>query len=872
MTKMSSALYETSLSAMKSLEFLQNLAASLLLAVSATAAAQTVNPPIAVGTDAAAIGVNPVTNKIYVANQGSNSVTVIDGATNSTVTIPVGTAPRHIGINPETNRIYVGNYISANTSVIDGSVDAVVATLATGGAGWMAVNPLTNRTYSLRPSTADEVNVLEGDTYPLTSATRSYTPVALAINPVNNYLYIVHQTTGDIVALDMTNNVPYPPRVCPDGLGGIRPFDEHEENPPPCINVPDTPVAVAVNPVTGKAYAVSSTATDQVSVINGTNHTFVSLTPPGVGSIAKAIAVNPLTNKIYAAFDASVVVIDGATNAMTVIPSGTGGSGPVGLGINMSTNRIYVPNANGTMTVINGADNTTSSLAIPAGARAVAVNPVTNTVYALAGGTVTPVDGSASDPAHPTGITTSIAALAGNNTNPDGAITLSVANSFTPAPLSATRKVYFQIDSVDGAWRTASGSGPYTASFTGLSEGTHTIYAFATNGLDAPNINTQPQHTPLVGNIASYTFTVSAAVPPAPQAGLSATSLDFGAQSMGTTSPPRAVTLTNTGGGTLTVSGIAASSQFGQSNDCESLGAGQSCTINVTFTPAVADGSLNSTVAVTGSLAISSNAAGSPSSVSLGGTAEKSLVTHYYYSILRRDADAGGKAYWQSEAQRLASLGANPIEAVFAMASAFYNSSEYAALARDNNGYVTDLYRTFFNRDPDAGGLSYWSSQLSSGMPREVVLLWFMFSPEFRTFAEGIFGNTAARAEVDTVMDFYRGILGRLPDADGYTHWVQQLRTAQCQGAGAVYGVIETISASFLSSAEYGARGRTYPQLVGDLYNAFLRRGGDLSGVQFWINELSSGRQTPHQVRQAFISTPEFNSRVNAIISQGCMQ
>lgn len=853
---------------MRIASFFRGLAASTCFLVS-LAHAQTASPPIPVGANPVAIGINPVTNKVYVANQDSNTVTVIDRAAGTTKTIAVGTAPMHIGINSETNRIYVGNITSANVSVIDGATDAVAVTLATGGAGWTAVNPLTDRAYVLRYGNGDEVNVLQGDAYALTSATRSYTPTALAINPVNNYLYIVHQTTGDIVALDMTSTVPYPRRVCPDGAGGIRPFDEHEANPPACINVPDVPVAVAVNPVTNKIYAISSAASAQVSVISGTNHTFTSLTPPGVGPVAKAIAVNPLTNRIYAAFDASVVVIDGATNAMTVIPSGAAGAGPVAIGINMSANRIYVPNANGTMTVINGADNSTAVLAIAPGARAVAVNPATNTVYVL-GTAVTPVAGAAGDPEQPTGIVTTFTALAGNTAGPSGAISLSVANSFTPAPLSSTRKVYYQLDSRDGTWRTATGSGPYTAAFSGLSQGTHTIYAFATNGLDAPNINTQPQHTPLIGNIAAYTFTVSGTAAPA-QLGLSSTAVAFGAQSMGTTSPPKVITLTNTGGSSLTVSGLAVSSaQFAQTNNCVSLDPGQSCAVNVTFTPEVAPGALNSSVAVSGSLTISSNTAASPHVVSLDGSGEKSLVVHYYNSILRRPPDAAGKSYWQSEAQRLASLGADPREAVFALASAFFASPEYTG--RSDAEFITDLYKTFFNRAPDSGGLQHWSSQIASGMPREVVLLSFMFSPEFRAFAAAIFGSAAARAEVDMVMDFYRGLLGRLPDAAGYNHWVQQLRTAQCQGAGAVYGVVESISASFLSSGEYGARARTYPQMVGDFYNSFLRRGGDLAGVQFWIGELSSGKQGPHQVRRAFISTSEFNNRVSAVIAQGCVQ
>ena len=39
------------------------------------------------------MAVNPVTNKIYVANHGSDNVTVIDGATNDTTTVAAGIGP-----------------------------------------------------------------------------------------------------------------------------------------------------------------------------------------------------------------------------------------------------------------------------------------------------------------------------------------------------------------------------------------------------------------------------------------------------------------------------------------------------------------------------------------------------------------------------------------------------------------------------------------------------------------------------------------------------------------------------------------------------------------------------------------------------------
>jgi hypothetical protein len=350
---------------------------------------------------------------------------------------------------------------------------------------------------------------------------------------------------------------------------------------------------------------------------------------------------------------------------------------------------------------------------------------------------------------------------------------------------------------------------------------------------------------------------------------VSSPGLAFGGQSMGTTSPPQTVTITNSGGSTATVNGISASAQFAVNNLCPgTLGAGASCNVDVYFTPDPAAGGLNSTVSVNGTLQISTTQ-GSPS-VNLTGTAEKSLITHYYRSILRRAPDAGGKAFWEGEDVRMQNLGANVNEVWYAMAQFFYFSAEYGSFNRDTNGFVTDLYNTFFNRSPDAGGLNFWVGQINSGLPREVALAGFMFSPEFTAFTQGIFGNTAARAEVDMVGDFFRGLLARLPDDGGFNFWVSQFRTAQCQGQGFVYGQVESISNSFVSGAEYTNRNRTNPQFVGDLYNAFLRRGGDLNGVNFWVNQLNGGA-TKSSVRQQFIASPEFQARVNAVVSQGCL-
>jgi hypothetical protein len=100
-------------------------------------------------------------------------------------------------------------------------------------------------------------------------------------------------------------------------------------------------------------------------------------------------------------------------------------------------------------------------------------------------------------------------------------------------------------------------------------------------------------------------------------ASLSPSSLSFAGQAVGTTSAAQTVTLMNTGGAPLAITGVTVSAGFAESNTCgSSLAAGGKCTISVTFTPA-ATGSFTGTLSVIDN---SNGVAGSTQTVSLSGT------------------------------------------------------------------------------------------------------------------------------------------------------------------------------------------------------------------------------------------------------------
>ena len=98
------------------------------------------------------------------------------------------------------------------------------------------------------------------------------------------------------------------------------------------------------------------------------------------------------------------------------------------------------------------------------------------------------------------------------------------------------------------------------------------------------------------------------------------TTLSFGTQKVGTTSPAQTVTLTNVGKVVLSITefhiGGSNASDFAQTNTCgSSVNAGASCSISVTFTP-------KATGSRTGSLGILDNGGGSPQLVGLSGTGD----------------------------------------------------------------------------------------------------------------------------------------------------------------------------------------------------------------------------------------------------------
>ena len=109
------------------------------------------NGGLEVGDGPRGLGINPFTNTVYIANYASDTISVVDGDSNSvedTVELENGGGlfltggPARVAVNPYNNLIYVTQRFTDSVSVIDGLSNNVVANIPVQSGPWaITINP-----------------------------------------------------------------------------------------------------------------------------------------------------------------------------------------------------------------------------------------------------------------------------------------------------------------------------------------------------------------------------------------------------------------------------------------------------------------------------------------------------------------------------------------------------------------------------------------------------------------------------------------------------------------------------------------------------------------------------------------------------------
>jgi YVTN family beta-propeller protein len=280
--------------------------------------------------------------------------------------IEVGGFPTGIALNPRTGTIYVGNGTTGTLSVIDGK----------------------------RCNAGDA----RGCGQHVTAATAGVDPIGIAVDEATNTVFAANASGTVAVVVG---------RRCDaaDTSGCHR--------RPKTIRVGENPQFLAIDPRTHTVY-VANSGSDTVSVIDGRTHRVAATV--AVGPVPFTVAVNPVTRSVYVADlgAPTVSIIDAAAcNAARVRgckrrPAKVNvGEWPGGIALDAKTNTIYVTGqVSNDVSVIDGTSCNARvrsgcrrkpiRIAAGLGARGIAVNTVTNTVYVANTGesTVSVIDGA----------------------------------------------------------------------------------------------------------------------------------------------------------------------------------------------------------------------------------------------------------------------------------------------------------------------------------------------------------------------------------------------------------------------------------------------------------------------------------------------
>jgi len=317
--------------------------------------------------------------KVYVANQGSNTVTVIDdqrvsamvasnadstpGKGNGRVTDPAfaTVATIHVGLNPiavamsaDGTLAYVANLNSNTLSVIDTEIDAVVATVAAGPTPRDVEVTPDGRFVLVTNQSTNRVTVLDAANYSVVASIPvGMFPCAIAIDPEGKAAYVTNRLSNDVSIIDLTTfqvtNVPVGTFACdvmvsPDGRwavvtnrlsGNVTFIDTVTQVAVATVATGTNPQGVAFDPHGTKAYVTNATS---VSVIDMRSFTVIgSITNVVSGTCAVAATMDMnrghLGHVYIASNTPSGIVYVVAVETSSVVATFSVGTRPLGIGI-----------------------------------------------------------------------------------------------------------------------------------------------------------------------------------------------------------------------------------------------------------------------------------------------------------------------------------------------------------------------------------------------------------------------------------------------------------------------------------------------------------------------------------------------------------
>jgi len=157
---------------------------------------------IPVETNPRGIAVNAAGTRVYVTNSGSNSVSVIDGITQTVIgsPIPVGSLPTGVVVSPDNTTVYVANPGSETISIINALNNTVIHTITDVPCAFLAIHPSGSFLYA---AGTNEIQIIDTTTRTVVGSPISLIPSLqfIAMNPTGTHLYVATHSSSSLLVI-----------------------------------------------------------------------------------------------------------------------------------------------------------------------------------------------------------------------------------------------------------------------------------------------------------------------------------------------------------------------------------------------------------------------------------------------------------------------------------------------------------------------------------------------------------------------------------------------------------------------------------------------------------------------------------------------
>lgn len=152
------------------------------------------------------LAVDPIRNRVYVANPGPGTITVLDEAEDQVRTLAIGGHPSFVAVNEQHGLLYVIGADPSGILVLDEANEEVVDLIplpTTAGISFLAVDPVENQLYLTRfLSPQENLLIVDGDSKQVQSLTLETQPLTVSVNPGAGRVYVVAHDPARAWVLD----------------------------------------------------------------------------------------------------------------------------------------------------------------------------------------------------------------------------------------------------------------------------------------------------------------------------------------------------------------------------------------------------------------------------------------------------------------------------------------------------------------------------------------------------------------------------------------------------------------------------------------------------------------------------------------------